>query len=54
MSQEMEQLKGETTKGKIMAVIIGILLMIIIFGGIIFAIKMDAGGIVSNTLAPVI
>ena len=54
MSKEMDQLKGETTKGKIMAVIIGILLMILIFGGIAFAIKMDAGGVASNTLAPVI
>ncbi len=44
MSHELEELKGETTKGKIMAVIIGILFMIIILGGIVFAIKMDAGG----------
>lgn len=54
MEEELDDLKGNTKKGKAVCALVGILAVVLLLGGITVLIKTDAGGFASSSLAPLI
>lgn len=54
MEEELDDLKGNTKKGKAVCALVGILAVVLLLGGITVLIKTDAGGVASSSLAPLI
>lgn len=54
MEEELDDLKGNTKKGKAICALVGILVVLLLLGGITVLIKTDAGGFATSSLAPLI
>lgn len=54
LKEELDDLKGNTKKGKAICALVGILVVLLLLGGITALIKTDAGGFATSSLAPLI
>lgn len=54
MQEELDELKGNTAKGKAVCALAFILVTVLLMGVFVGMVKLDAGGVASGVLAPVI
>lgn len=54
MAEELDDLKGRTAKGKLTSVLAFLFLLVLMMGTLVGMVKLNAGGVAENMLAPVI
>lgn len=54
MEEELDELSGKTVRGKLMSILTFLLIMAVMAGVLVGMVKLNAGGVADNVLAPVI